>query len=265
MTLTPRDSGWIEVICGSMFSGKTEELIRRLKRAEIAQMKVEIYKPKIDSRYSVEHIVSHNQLKMKSIMVNTASDILEQSKDADVVGIDEAQFFGDDLVQVCHILAKNKKRVVVAGLDTDYKGNPFGPMPNIMCEADYLDKLSIFKDSEADAGVVIFKSVHPRWSYVKVGNNGNVTESAEKKPISNSATAGFYLYKKASMFVEYAKQMIMKDANLDGYFYICPVFNEMILEQKIIKTFTIQPQQYHSFMSPEMLIDYKDFLDRKEF
>ena len=141
MTLTPRDSGWIEVICGSMFSGKTEELIRRLKRAEIAQMKVEIYKPKIDSRYSVEHIVSHNQLKMKSIMVNTASDILEQSKDADVVGIDEAQFFGDDLVQICHILAKNKKRVVVAGLDTDYKGNPFGPMPNIMCEADYLDKL----------------------------------------------------------------------------------------------------------------------------
>jgi NDP-sugar pyrophosphorylase family protein len=132
-------------------------------------------------------------------------------------------------------------------------------------DTDYLDKLSIFKDSEADAGVVIFKSVHPRWSYVKVGNNGNVTESAEKKPISNSATAGFYLYKKASMFVEYAKQMIMKDANLDGYFYICPVFNEMILEQKIIKTFTIQPQQYHSFMSPEMLIDYKDFLDRKEF
>ena len=141
MTLTPRDSGWIEVICGSMFSGKTEELIRRLKRAEIAQMKVEIYKPKIDSRYSVEHIVSHNQLKMKSIMVNTALDILEQSKNADVVGIDEAQFFGDDLVHVCHTLAKNKKRVVIAGLDTDYKGNPFGPMPNIMCEADYLDKL----------------------------------------------------------------------------------------------------------------------------
>ncbi|MBL7014018.1 MAG: thymidine kinase [Candidatus Marinimicrobia bacterium] len=141
MTLTPRDSGWIEVICGSMFSGKTEELIRRLKRAEIAQMKVEIYKPKIDSRYSAEHIVSHNQLKMKSVMVHSASDILDLAKDAEVVGIDEAQFFGDDLVQVCHELAKNNKRVVVAGLDTDYKGNPFGPMPNIMCEADYLDKL----------------------------------------------------------------------------------------------------------------------------
>lgn len=141
MTLTPRDSGWIEVICGSMFSGKTEELIRRLKRAEIAKMKVKIFKPIIDNRYSSEHIVSHNQLKMQSIMVHSATDILNQANEAEVIGIDEAQFFDDDLIPVCKSLAKNNKRVVVAGLDTDYKGNPFGPMPSIMCEADYLDKL----------------------------------------------------------------------------------------------------------------------------
>ncbi|MDB3972309.1 glycosyltransferase family 2 protein [Candidatus Thioglobus sp.] len=130
-------------------------------------------------------------------------------------------------------------------------------------DTNYLNILDAFKDSKADAGAVVFNSVHPRWSYVKVNNDGDVVESAEKNPISNTATAGFYLYKKASIFSKFAKQMIMKDASVDGNFYICPVFNEMILSQKIIKTFSIESQQYHSFMSPEMLINYKEFLNEK--
>lgn len=141
MTLTPRESGWIEVICGPMFCGKTEELIRRLKRAQIAKMKTAIFKPRIDNRYSENHIVSHNQLKMESYLIDDAVEILEKADGAEVVGIDEAQFFEQNLIAVCHELSVNKKRVVVAGLDKDYQALPFGPMPEIMCAADYLDKL----------------------------------------------------------------------------------------------------------------------------
>lgn len=141
MTLTPIDAGWIEVICGSMFSGKTEELIRRLRRAQIAQMSTIIVKPKIDSRYSESHIVSHNQLKLESYLVETPEEIVGLAKDASVVAIDEAQFFDDSILDICKQLAADGKRVVVAGLDTDYRGVPFGPMPQLMCEADYLDKL----------------------------------------------------------------------------------------------------------------------------
>lgn len=141
MTWTPRDAGWIEVICGSMFSGKTEELIRRVRRAQIAKMNTVIFKPKVDDRFSLEHIVSHNQIKMNSQIVETSDEILTKSQKAEVVAIDEAQFFDDDIVEICKILAKQKKRVIVAGLDTDYKGEPFGPMPHLMCEADYVDKL----------------------------------------------------------------------------------------------------------------------------
>ena len=141
MTWTPRDAGWIEVICGSMFSGKTEELIRRVRRAQIAKMDTIIFKPKVDDRYSPEHIVSHNQMKLNSKIVETSDEILTQSQKAEVVAIDEAQFFDDDIVEICKILAKQKKRVIVAGLDTDYRGEPFGPMPNLICEADYVDKL----------------------------------------------------------------------------------------------------------------------------
>lgn len=141
MTLTPKDAGWIEVICGSMFSGKTEELIRRLRRAQIAQMHTIIFKPRIDSRYSETHIVSHNQLKLESQLVNTPQEILHLAESASVVAIDEAQFFNDSILEVCKTLASQGKRVVVAGLDTDYRGIPFGPMPQLMCEADYLDKL----------------------------------------------------------------------------------------------------------------------------
>ena len=141
MTLTPKNSGWIEVICGSMFSGKTEELIRRIRRAEIAKMNTIIFKPNIDNRYSSNHIVSHNQSKMESILVEDINEILENSTEMDVIGIDEAQFFSNELIPVCKKLAKDNKRVVVAGLDTDFKGIPFGPMPALMCESDFLDKL----------------------------------------------------------------------------------------------------------------------------
>ena len=141
MTLTPKNSGWIEVICGSMFSGKTEELIRRIRRAEIAKMNTIIFKPNIDNRYSSNHIVSHNQSKMESILINDINEILENSKEMDVIGVDEAQFFNNELIPICKKLAKDNKRVVVAGLDTDFKGDPFGPMPALMCEADFLDKL----------------------------------------------------------------------------------------------------------------------------
>ena len=141
MTLTPKNSGWIEVICGSMFSGKTEELIRRVRRAEIAKMNTIIFKPNIDNRYSSNHIVSHNQSKMKSVVVNDINEIIDLSKEIDVIGIDEAQFFSDDLVKVSKTLAKENKRVVVAGLDTDFRGKPFGSMPALMFESDYLDKL----------------------------------------------------------------------------------------------------------------------------
>ena len=141
MTLTPKNSGWIEVICGSMFSGKTEELIRRIRRAEIAKTNTIIFKPNIDNRYSSNHIVSHNQSKMESILVEDINEILENSTEMDVIGIDEAQFFSNELIPVCKKLAKDNKRVVVAGLDTDFKGIPFGPMPALMCESDFLDKL----------------------------------------------------------------------------------------------------------------------------
>ncbi len=141
MTNTKPASGWIEVICGSMFCGKTEELIRRLRRAEIARFRIAIFKPKIDNRYSVEHIVSHNQLKMESHLIKKAEEILALSERAQVIGIDEAQFFDEKLVEVCKTLALRGKRVIVAGLDKDFRAVPFGPMPAIMCEADYLKKL----------------------------------------------------------------------------------------------------------------------------
>tara|TARA_B100001250_G_scaffold175263_1_gene150721 strand:- start:11 stop:574 length:564 start_codon:yes stop_codon:yes gene_type:complete len=141
MTLSPINSGWLEVICGCMFSGKTEELIRRLRRAQIAKMSTIIFKPKVDSRYSKNEIVSHNKNRMNSKIINTTKEIISKSKNIDVIGIDEAQFFDESLLKACTSLANNGKRVIVAGLDKDYRGLPFGPMPSIMCEADYLDKL----------------------------------------------------------------------------------------------------------------------------
>ncbi|MCK9302998.1 MAG: thymidine kinase [Bacteroidales bacterium] len=134
-------SGWIEVICGSMFSGKTEELIRRLKRAKIAKQRVEIYKPKVDIRYDEINVVSHDENKITSTPVETASEILFYAGDVDVVGIDEAQFFDNELANVCNQLADRGIRVIVAGLDMDYLRHPFGPMPDLIACAEYVDKV----------------------------------------------------------------------------------------------------------------------------
>jgi thymidine kinase len=133
--------GWIEVICGSMFSGKTEELIRRLRRAQIARQRVQIFKPRIDERYSHDHLVSHSEMRLKSEAVSSADEILQKIDwRAEVIGVDEAQFFDSKLVQVCNQLADLGKRVVVAGLDKDYLGRPFEPMPQLMAIAEYIEK-----------------------------------------------------------------------------------------------------------------------------
>ncbi|GHU69411.1 thymidine kinase [Bacteroidia bacterium] len=134
-------SGAIEVICGSMFSGKTEELIRRMKRAQFAKQKVEIFKPAIDVRYSDENVVSHDQNSIPSTPVESSGNILLLSGDIDVVGIDEAQFFDDGLVEVCNQLANQGVRVIIAGLDMDFKGKPFGPMPALCAIADDVTKV----------------------------------------------------------------------------------------------------------------------------
>ena len=136
-----KQSGWMEVICGSMFSGKTEELIRRLRRAEMAGQQVEIFKPKIDTRYDNIDIVSHNQNKIKSTPVETPDEILLLGSRCDVIGIDEAQFFDESVVEVANQLANDGVRVVIAGLDMDYMGRPFGPMPNLMATAEYVTKV----------------------------------------------------------------------------------------------------------------------------
>ncbi len=133
--------GWIEVICGSMFSGKTEELIRRLKRAKIAQQKVEIFKPSIDTRYSKSEVVSHDDNSIHSTPVNSSEEILTLASNVDVVGIDEAQFFDNKLPEICNKLANSGTRVIVAGLDMDYKGNPFGTIPALMSIAEYVTKV----------------------------------------------------------------------------------------------------------------------------
>jgi len=134
-------SGWIEVICGSMFSGKTEELIRRLKRAKIANQKVEIFKPKIDTRYDEVKVVSHDANFILSTPIDHSVRLLTLSEEVTVVGIDEAQFFDEDLPQHCQELALRGIRVIIAGLDMDYKGRPFGPMPNLLAVAEYITKV----------------------------------------------------------------------------------------------------------------------------
>jgi thymidine kinase len=136
----PKETGWIEVITGCMFSGKTEELIRRLKRAQIAKQTVKIFKPKIDNRFSETAIVSHNEQQLPSVIIDEAIEIYTQSKDAQVIGIDEAQFFSNELVTICNKLANEGKRVIIAGLDQDYKGVPFEPIPQLLAVAEYITK-----------------------------------------------------------------------------------------------------------------------------
>jgi thymidine kinase len=133
-------SGWIEVIVGSMYSGKTEELIRRLRRAQIARQRVEIFKPALDDRYAKDHIVSHSEVRIPSRTVRKATDVLRWAHEAQVIGIDEGQFLGSGLLDVCEKLARQGKRVIVAGLDQDYMGKPFEPMPQLLAVAEFITK-----------------------------------------------------------------------------------------------------------------------------
>ncbi len=137
---TPKNSGWIEVIAGCMFSGKTEELIRRLRRAQIAKQKIKIFKPEIDVRYKKDSIVSHSDQSLPSIILKDIKDIYNYIEDAQVIGIDEVQFFSNDIIEICNNLANEGRRVIVAGLDQDYKGIPFEPMPQLLAIAEYITK-----------------------------------------------------------------------------------------------------------------------------
>ncbi len=137
---SPRNTGWIEVIVGCMFSGKTEELIRRIRRAEIARQRVAIFKPRIDTRYSSDHIVSHSEARLQSTAVESSAEVLRLAKDAQVVGIDEGQFFDAGIVAVAEELANQGKRVIIAGLDQDFRGKPFDPMPQLLAIAEYITK-----------------------------------------------------------------------------------------------------------------------------
>ncbi|MHB8420844.1 MAG: thymidine kinase [Myxococcales bacterium] len=142
MNVLPKNAGWIEVVCGPMFSGKTEELIRRLKRAQIARQPVQVFKPAIDSRYSEAHIVSHDSAMLDSTAIDRAEQILELLRpETQVVGVDEVQFFGREAVSVCEQLADRGLRVIVAGLDQDYRGVPFEPMPQLLAVAEYISKV----------------------------------------------------------------------------------------------------------------------------
>lgn len=136
-----RQNGWVEVVCGSMFSGKTEELIRRLKRAEFANQKLLLFKPKIDNRYSDDKVVSHQGRHFEAQVVESSDEIMNIWKNEKVVAIDEAQFFDEGVVKVASELAKKGVRVILAGLDMDYKGVPFGPMPQLLCIAEYVTKV----------------------------------------------------------------------------------------------------------------------------
>jgi len=172
--------GWIEVICGSMFSGKTEELIRRLKRAQFAKQKVEIFKPEIDKRYDDDNVVSHDANEIRSTPVPAAANIRILASDVDVVGIDEAQFFDDEIVAVCNDLANRGVRVIVAGLDMDFKGNPFGPMPALMATAEYVTKVHAVCTKTGNLA---------HYSHRKIKNNDVVFlgETDEYEPLSRAA------------------------------------------------------------------------------
>ncbi len=152
--------GWIEVICGSMFSGKTEELIRRLKRAQIANLRVEIFKPTKDVRYDQDAIVSHNENRIASTAIENSQQILLLAQEVDVIGIDEAQFFDEEVSTVASTLADRGIRVIVAGLDMDFKGRPFGPMPNLLAMADFITKLHAICMVCGDVASHSFRKVH---------------------------------------------------------------------------------------------------------
>ncbi len=172
--------GWIEVICGSMFSGKTEELIRRLKRAQFAKQNVEIFKPMVDKRYHEKMVVSHDANEIRSTPVPAAANIRILADTCDVIGIDEAQFFDDEIVTVCNDLANKGVRVIVAGLDMDFKGNPFGPMPALMATAEYVTKVHAVCTRTGNLA---------NYSFRKANNDDLVLlgETGEYEPLSRAA------------------------------------------------------------------------------
>lgn len=193
--------GWIEVICGSMFSGKTEELIRRLRRAQIAKQRIEIFKPTVDTRYDDENVVSHDEKYIRSTPVPAAANIRLLATDVDVVGIDEAQFFDDEIVNVCNFLANKGIRVIVAGLDMDFKGNPFGPMPNLMATAEFVTKVHAICTKTGGLA---------HYSYRKAENESLVLlgETNEYEPLSREAYFKKYQSKVNDIKVTDAEQVI---------------------------------------------------------
>ena len=170
--LQKKTNGWIEVICGSMFSGKTEELIRRLRRAEFANQELILFKPKIDNRYSKKNVVSHSGNAFESVLVEKASEILKHINEHKVVAIDEAQFFDDEIISVCETLSWQGVRVIIAGLDMDYTGKPFGPMPNLLCVAEYVTKVHAICVSCGNLA---------QFSYRTVGDKSQVLVGAVEK------------------------------------------------------------------------------------
>ena len=202
--------GWIEVICGSMFSGKTEELIRRLKRAQFAKQKVEIFKPTIDVRYDEGMVVSHDANEIRSTPVPAAANIPILADGCDVVGIDEAQFFDDEIVRVCNDLANKGVRVIVAGLDMDFKGNPFGPMPSLMATAEYVTKVHAVCTRTGNLA---------QYSYRKNQNDNLVLlgEVNEYEPLSRAAYYKAMLRDKLrSMKVNEAEEVKTKHKDSDA-------------------------------------------------
>ncbi len=202
-TVNPEEQfGWIEVIAGSMFSGKTEELIRRLKRAQFAKLKVEIFKPMVDTRYDDDMVVSHDANEIRSTPVPAAANIRILADTCDVIGIDEAQFFDDEIVTVCNDLANKGVRVIVAGLDMDFKGKPFGPMPALMATAEYVTKVHAICTRTGNLA---------NYSFRKSNNDKLVMlgEVNEYEPLSRGA------YYKA-MLKEKVKTMDVKSEEIDG-------------------------------------------------
>ncbi len=202
--------GWIEVICGSMFSGKTEELIRRLKRAQFAKQKVEIFKPMVDTRYDEDMVVSHDANEIRSTPVPAAANIRILGDTCDVVGIDEAQFFDDEIVTVCNDLANKGVRVVVAGLDMDFKGNPFGPMPALMATAEYVTKVHAVCTQTGNLA---------NYSYRKSANDDIVLlgETQEYEPLSRAAYYKAMLGERVSKMNVDVEEVIPKNKDAKGH------------------------------------------------
>lgn len=201
--------GWIEVICGSMFSGKTEELIRRLKRAQFAKQKVEIFKPIVDTRYHEDMIVSHDANEIRSTSVPAAANIRILGDTCDVVGIDEAQFFDDEIITVCNDLANKGVRVVIAGLDMDFKGNPFGPMPALMATAEYVTKVHAICTRTGNLA---------NYSFRKSSNDNLVLlgETEEYEPLSRAAFYKAMLKERVKEIDVKAEKTISNKNNADA-------------------------------------------------